>query len=356
MCEAGIRDGAFPGAAFAVGTPDAMGIGVAGRQRYDADSPVIEINTIWDLASVSKVVGTTSAALLLHEEGSLDLDATVQSIVPEFEGEGKDRVTVRDLLLHRSGLAAYRNYVNTHSTQEAVRRSILRERLVYPTGTRTVYSCLGFVVLQRVIEAVASRGIDRFLADRLFGPAGMSDAGYCPARSVWPRCAPTEPPEPWRAKFRSVPIPESMPYPFIQGEVHDPVAFCQGGVSGNAGVFASIQDMAAFGLVLVRGGQGASRQIFCSEKLAQWTSRAEARSSRALGWDTRNDESSCGQRFGPKSFGHTGFTGTSIWVDPDRKMFAALLTNRVHPTAANLKITPFRKRFHDAVVDVVSGG
>ncbi|MFQ3587584.1 MAG: serine hydrolase domain-containing protein [Fimbriimonadaceae bacterium] len=356
LCEEGIRDGAFPGAAFAVGTPDSLGLGVAGRQRFDAESPAVDPGTIWDLASLSKVVGTTSAALFLHEEGNLDLDASVVSFLPEFQGEGKNRVTVRDLLLHRSGLPAYRNYVNTHSSQEAVRRSIVRERLVYPTGERTVYSCLGFVVLQRVIESVAGCGIDRFLADRLFGPLGMSRAGYCPERAVWPRCAPTEPPEPWRAKFRSVPIPESMPYPFVQGEVHDPVAFCQGGVSGNAGLFASIEDMAAFGLMLVRGGQGPSRQIFCSAKLSEWTRRATNSSSRALGWDTRSDDSSCGPRFGPRSYGHTGFTGTSIWVDPERSLFAVLLTNRVHPTAANLKITPFRKRFHDAVVDVVPGG
>lgn len=352
LCNVGIRDRAFPGAAFAVGTPDAVATGWAGRQLYDPRSRPIDGRTIWDLASLSKVVGTTSAALMLHEEGRLELDAPVQSYLPAFEGEGKDKVSVRDLLLHRSGLPAYRNYVNTHSSQEAVRRSIVRERLVYPTGSRTVYSCIGFVVLQRLVESIAGTSLDRFLNERLFGPLGMRVSSYCPDRSVWPRCAPTEPPEPWRAKFRTKPIPDSMPYPFIQGEVHDPVAFCQGGVSGNAGVFASVQDMAAFGQMLVRNGQGESRQIFCADKLSQWTRRADSRSSRTLGWAVRTASSSSGLRFGPRSYGHTGFTGTSIWVDPDRQLFAVLLTNRVHPTASNLKITDFRIRFHDAVIDV----
>ncbi len=354
LCEQGVREGVFPGAAFAFGTARKSAFGFAGRHRYETDSPKVSARTFFDLASVSKVLGTTTAAMVLCDDGSLDLDAPVHAYVREFQGLGKDKVAVRNLLLHDSGLPAYASYQKDAPSPEETVHRLLAEELRKPCGADTVYSCVNAITLQKVVESVAGLPLDRLLRARVFDPLGMGSTHFNPGASLKSYCAPTERIESWR---RNVRVKRGSAYAadeqWIQGEVHDPLAFLLGGVSGNAGLFAPAGDVARFLQEVLRCLAGRKSAVFTTATLAAWTKRASNASSRALGWDTKSPEgSSAGKVFSEASFGHTGYTGTSVWVDPKRGLFAALLTNRVHPSAANEKIAEFRPRFHDLAAEL----
>ena len=318
----GISAGGYPGAAVVVGRG---GFSVVkrgyGHLGWTADSPPADEHSIYDLASLTKVVGTTSAIMVLYDEGKIDLDAPVRNYLPAFSGGAKDRVTVRHLLLHRSGLPAGRDLWRLTSSPAEARRAVIETPLGCAPGVCYEYSDLGADVLGFIVEAVSGQRLDAFLTQRVYGPLGMNDTYFRPPAPLRNRIAPTE-----------VAPPRGYP---LRGEVHDENAYALGGVAGHAGLFSSAADLSIFAQTLLNGGQYAGIRVFADSTVRLFTRREAG--SRALGWDTCTGGStsgSCGSLMGESAFGHTGFTGTSMWMDPERNMFVVLLTNRVYEARA----------------------
>jgi len=306
--------------------------------HYGADDPrPVTPETIYDLASLTKVIGLTTAAMMLVDQGKLDLDAPVQRYVPAFQGANKDRVTIRHLLTHSSGMPAWRPLYAEAKTREEALALVDTTALLKQPGDTFVYSDLGAITLTQAVEAITGQRLNDFLDARLFGPLGMTSTGFLPPQSWRDRIAPTENDTVFRHRL-------------LRGEVHDENAGRLGGVSGHAGLFSTAPDLAVFAEWLLR-----LRRID-SLHVRDFSHRQgiPAGSSRALGWDTPSELSSAGTKMGPNAFGHTGFTGTSIWFDPDRNLFIILLTNRVNPTRANTKILQVRRRVADLVNDALT--
>jgi serine-type D-Ala-D-Ala carboxypeptidase len=316
----GITAGGYPGAAVVVGRKGAVVWERSfGRLSWETSSPHVTTDgTIYDLASLSKVIGTTTAIMVLYDEGRVLLDAPVVTYLPEFTGGYKDSVTVRQLLEHRSGLPAGRDLWRLAHTPDEARALVLDAPLVCRPGDCYIYSDLGADVLGLIVESVTGEPLDRFLTERVFQPLGMNDTYYRPADSLKSRVAPTE-----------VNPPRGYP---LQGEVHDENAYALGGVAGHAGLFSTARDLSIFAQMMLNGGEFNGVRIVSDSTVALFTRRAAG--SRALGWDTCDGEGGCGRFLGDHAYGHTGFTGTSIWLDPDRQMFVILLTNRVHAARA----------------------
>lgn len=337
--------GAFPGGVLAVGNEHALThLHPFGRLSYAPEARLVTADTLYDLASLTKVVATTTMAMILVDEGRLRLDQPVQEALPEFQGPGKEAVTVRHLLTHSSGLDATAPLFREIRGRPAYVERIAAMDLVYPPGSRSVYSDLGVILLGEILERASGRPLETFVRERVLGPLRMSHTGFRPPPRLRRRIAPTEN-DPWRGRM-------------IQGEVHDENAFAMDGVAPHAGLFGTGGDLARFARMLLNGGVLEGRRIVSSQTLELFTSRAEIpESDRALGWDTRSAEgSSAGTLFSERSFGHTGFTGTSIWIDPDRQLFVILLTNRVHPTRENNLIREVRPAVADAVVRALYAG
>lgn len=360
VIESGIAEGAFPGAAYAIGHAGQVHVNALGRYMYCPDSPEVKTDTLWDMASCSKVVGCTTAAMILFDQGQLKLDRTVASVLPDFAQNDKGHITVRNLLLHNSGLLADLHDVPQYTTAEDFVNALFASKLAYPTGTKMVYSDLSMITLGKMIEKITSQPLDAFVHANVLAPLDMRDSLYAPPPDLRPRCAPTEYIEPWRTKLRDLrhetftPTPGCHPdtHLYIQGEVHDPSADVLNGISGNAGLFSTAPDLATFATMMISEGTFWGRRIVKADTVRTWTQRQSDASSRALGWDTKTPGehySSAGSKFSTHSFGHTGYTGTSIWIDPVNQMFAILLTNRVHPTSNNNKLTHVRPKFADAV-------
>jgi len=330
-------DSAFPGATIAVGYGDSVVL-LAAVGHYGADDkrPVTP-GTIYDLASLTKVIGLTTAAMMLVDQGKLDLDAPVQRYVPAFQGANKDRVTIRHLLTHSSGMPAWRPLYAEAKTRDEALALVDTTALLRQPGDTFIYSDLGAMVLTQAVEAITGQRLNVFLASRLFGPLGMQSTRYLPPERWRERIAPTEKDTVFRHRL-------------LRGEVHDENAGRLGGVSGHAGLFSTAPDLATFAHWFLR------LRAIDSLNAREFTRRQgiPAGSSRALGWDTPSELSSAGTKMGPNAFGHTGFTGTSIWFDPDRNVFIILLTNRVNPTRANAKILQVRRRLADLVNDVLT--
>jgi len=308
-----------------------------GRFTYDAGSPEVTAETIFDLASVSKVVGTTAMAMLLYERGHLDLDVPVAGIIPQFaKGDlRRQDVTVRMLLAHSSGLPAYvRLYRDAH-TREQLLEAALAVPLEADPDTRAAYSDIGFIILGAALERIADEPLDRFCAREVFGPLGMHHTAYCPPAQLRASIPPTQDDREFRGRI-------------IQGEVQDENASVLGGVAGHAGVFSNAADLAVFAHCMLQGG----RPILRPDTVELFTRRHGA-SSRALGWDTPSTPSQSGKYFSPRSFGHLGYTGTSLWIDPERRLAIVLLTNRTCPDTKSQLIKQVRPQFHDAVVEAL---
>ena len=339
-----VAEGAFPGGVLVVGHDgDVVYTTAVGVYGEDDPTPVTD-STIYDLASLTKVIGLTTAVMMLVAEGELDLDRPVQYYLPEFRGPGKDAVLVRHLLTHTSGLPAWVPlYLQTETREEAI-RSVLETPLEAPAGTRYVYSDLGAITLAQVVERVTRQPLDELLQQRVFGPLGMRHTRYLPPLEWLPFIAPTER-DPWRGRV-------------LRGEVHDENAARLGGVSGHAGLFSNGPDLARFAEWLLDAYHGRlgprSPAFLPADVVRGFTSKQPGPegSTRALGWDTPTPggPSSAGTRMSPNSFGHTGFTGTSIWIDPEREVFIILLTNRVHPTRENRALLPLRGIVADSVM------
>ena len=337
--------GAFPGAVLAVGRHGRLAVlAPVGHYGVDDRRPV-EAGTLYDLASLTKVVALTTACMILVDEGRLALDAPVARYVPEFRGSMKDRVTVRHLLTHSAGLDAdLPLYTETASRRPAL-AAVDTTTLLAPPGTSYRYSDLSAIVLMQVVEQVTGEPLDHWVDTRVFGPLGMPATRFLPPASWRDRVAPTEHDTVFRHRW-------------LRGEVHDESAARLGGVSGNAGLFSNALDLSRFAAMLLNGGAWDTLQLIRAETVAEFTTRQNIPpgSTRALGWDTPADSgySSAGTKLSRRSFGHTGFTGTSIWMDPDRDLFIILLTNRVNPTRANTAILRIRARVADLVAEAVT--
>jgi CubicO group peptidase (beta-lactamase class C family) len=361
-----INDGAFPGAAFAVHHKGRVRKRFFGRQTYCPESREIDESTLWDLASLTKVVATTSVAMILHDRGKLDIDRKLTEVIPEFLGDGKDKITFRDLLVHDAGLKPDIPYIERYFDQDSILEAIFAEPLEYETGTKMVYSDLSMILMAQAMQRITGETLDTFAQKHVFGPLEMRQTRFSPAAldrrtgesmpDLCDRCAPTETLDPWRKKLRDrrFTSPEQIRLfggspAYIQAEVHDPTAAVLEGVAGHAGLFSTLDDLVRFVAGLTAG------KVAKRATVAAWTKCQSSLSSRGLGWDTKSDPSSAGTLFGDRSFGHTGYTGTSIWCDPENHVYAVLLTNRVHPTSDNDKIRAVRPAFHDAIFQAAVG-
>lgn len=294
-------------------------------------------HTVYDLASLTKVIATTTLAMQAVEEARLDLDLPVQHYLPAFRGPGKERVTVRHLLTHSSGLRADSPLWRQTPGADSALRFVNALPLDTVPGARMVYSDMGAIVLGEVIERVLGGPLDRLARDRIFAPLGMSSTRFRPPESWIPRIAATEYDTAWRRRI-------------VRGEVHDEKAAWLRGVAGHAGLFGSALDVLTFGewlLARVHSGTGQAKAFVRRQGVVPG-------STRALGWDTAAPGNSAGTLLGPDSFGHTGFTGTSIWIDPGKDLVIVLLTNRVNPTRNNPRIGPLRIAVADAVVRLLA--
>ena len=348
LIEGYLEKGAFPGGVYLVAqNGKILHQRAFGKQSYDLGSPPVQHDTIYDLASLTKVIATTTAAMILVDEDRLDLDAKVQSYLPRFQGPGKDQITVRHLLTHSSGIdwwaALYKEIPESEKDfRKAFLDRVYAMELKSTPGTEMKYSDLGIVLLGEILERVSGRPLDAFVKERVWRPLGMKDTGWRPAKGLLPRIAPTEK-DGWRGRT-------------VHGEVHDENAFALGGVAPHAGLFGTAGDLARFAQMMLWKGVYANQRIVAPDTAELFTRAANLPpgSSRALGWDTKSPQgSSAGQLFSNGSFGHTGFTGTSIWIDPERQLFLILLTNRVHPTRDNTQIREVRPALADAVIRAV---
>jgi serine-type D-Ala-D-Ala carboxypeptidase len=359
LMDAGIAGGVFPGGALLVHARGrTVHLSFHGHRSLEPPGGPVDAQTCFDLASLTKILVTAPLVLLSVQRGRLALAEPVHRILAEYTGQGRESITARMLLDHSSGLAAWRPYYETVRSavadrsakvrgREAVRRLVAAEAPEALPGSRTLYSDLNFILLDWILERIHGQPIDTLFGEWLAGPLGLGSLFFVDLTLMAPaararqgrvfaateRC-------PWRERT-------------LIGEVHDDNAFVMGGVSGHAGLFGTAQDVAALADVwlasfLRTGGvfeQGLVQQF--------WRRSGPAGSTRALGFDTPSPRASqAGDRFGPRTVGHLGFTGTSLWIDPDRELIVVLLTNRVHPTRANEAIKQFRPVLHERVADL----
>jgi beta-glucosidase-like glycosyl hydrolase/CubicO group peptidase (beta-lactamase class C family) len=351
VIEAAMQDKAFPGATLAIGNHGKVSLHAFGRLTYEAKSPHVTTDTMYDIASLTKVVATTTLTAKLAEGDfpvRLDLDAKVQRYLPEWasgpQPEWRQRVTVRHLLTHTSGLPPFKEYWRTSKSKQDTLDKIFAEPLDYEPGTKEVYSDLGIILMAEIIERLTGKTLDSLAREYVFSPLAMRDSMYNPPKKIWPSIAPTE-------------IDNQYRHHLIQGEVHDENAAAIGGVSGHAGVFSTAPDLAKFCQMLLNGGVYGHQRILRRATVREFTTPQQLSSgTRTLGWAAPTEGGSSGHFFSAHSFGHTGFTGTSIWIDPDRQVFVVLLTNRVYPTRENQKHIKVRVALHDAVMQALGYG
>ena len=335
-----IRDSAFPGAQVVVVKDGAIAYNrLFGSLDYSPESPSVDGTTIYDIASLTKVIATTSAIMKLYDEGLLNIDDSVVQYIPAFGNRGKETITIRNLLLHNAGLPAFKRLYLTCTSPEQVLDSVYNTELIYTPGDSTVYSDFGFIVLGKIVEKISGVTLDRYVDSVFFKPLKMGRTMFNPPESLWESIVPTELDTVVRKKL-------------VRGIVHDENAWTLGGVSGHAGLFSTASDLAIFMQMLMNGGHYGGKQYLKPETIQLFTTKQGTKSTRAFGWDTKtvNGYSSAGKLFSATSFGHTGFTGTSIWTDPEREIFVILLTNRIYPTRNNPKIMQIRPAVHDVVM------
>ena len=363
----------FPAASVAI-THNAslVALKAFGQFTYEPDSPVTQSSTLFDLASLTKVAATTTMAMILYERGLLDLDAPVIGVVPELAADStghadprRREVTFRMLLAHSSGLPAYEKlFLKAHSRDELLRAAFTTPLSADP-GDQAEYSDIGFIILGTALERLCEESLDSFCRREVFGPLSMAHTTFNPSARMKEQIPPTADDRAFRHRI-------------IQGEVQDENAFVLGGVAPHAGLFSTAGDIALFALAMLQSetaesnenfhfepagaNAAASREtsrssklILRPETLALFTRRQPSprESSRALGWDTPSSPSQSGKYFGPRSFGHLGYTGTSLWIDPDRQLSITLLTNRTWPDCSNQAIRQLRPKFHDAIIEAL---
>jgi CubicO group peptidase (beta-lactamase class C family) len=342
IVRVGLEQGAAPGAALAVARYGRLvHLKGYGATDYAPGAPAVDATTMYDLASLTKVVATTTAAMILEEEGKLDLSRAVSSYLPEFNAPDKAAITVRMLLTHRGGLEAFAPLWKEWHGRAEYLAQINARPLANPPNTKVVYSDWDFILMGMIVERITGTTLDAFTAERVFGPLGMTSTRFTPDT--------TDKALMQRITYTALDTLRGQ----LHGTVHDPNAWALGGVSGHAGLFSSVRDLAVFVQMLMNGGTYAGVRIVKPTTVARWTSSQDLGSSRALGWDTPSAVSSAGRFFSPRSFGHTGYTGTSIWVDPERGLFVVLLTNRVNSRGEATRHTQLRRDVADAVQSAI---
>jgi len=310
-------------------------------------------DSIFDLASLTKPIATTTMAMILYQRGLLELEAPVYGIVPEFLMDDVRRrsVTFRMLLAHASGLPAYEQLFRKARTRDELLRAAFSMPLSADPGTRAEYSDIGFILLGVALERIAAEPLNTFCQREIFGPLGMSNTTFNPPPDLRSQIPPTADERESTAANAATPR-STYRNRIIQGEVQDENAFVLGGVAGHAGLFSTAEDVAIFANAMLAGGSPVVRP----ETVALFTRResAPAGTSRALGWDTPSAPSQSGKHLGPRSYGHLGYTGTSLWIDHGQDLSITLLTNRTWPDCSNQAIKQVRPKVHDAIVEALN--
>lgn len=344
VLEQAIAAQAFPGCAFGVLASGAVVLqGGLGHFTYEAESRAVEPGTLFDVASVTKVAATTAAAMLLGERGRLDVDTKLGEYLPEFvahrtPGDPAREITLRHLLAHSSGLPGYVEFFRTAPDRDSLLRACFDLHLEAAPGTRTEYSDPGFILLGKALEALSGEPLDIFAKREIFAPLGLSSTCFNPLPELRAAIPPTEEDKKFRRRQ-------------IQGEVQDENAWVLGGVSGHAGLFSNVPDLLRFAAAILEPmQQRLTKGLFARETVEMFARRqAPAGSSRALGWDTPSTNSSSGRHFSPRSIGHLGYSGCSLWIDLDAAVAVVLLTNRTWPDRGSQLIRQVRPAFHNAV-------
>jgi serine-type D-Ala-D-Ala carboxypeptidase len=346
VLERAIAERAFPGASFGVlAGGQVLALDGVGNSTYDQAAEAITASTVYDLASLTKVIAPTAMAMLLHQNGSLQLDQPLASILPAFaQGEApgsvRHQVTLRLLLTHASGLPGYVRLFEGLDGREQLLDACLRLPLEYAPGSRAEYSDPGFILLGEALEVIAGEGLERFCSREIFGPLSMTSTCF-------------RPPPDWRLFIPPTEEDLTFRHRIIQGEVQDENCFVLGGIGGHAGLFSNALDPLLYAQCLL-DEQG----LFARETVQLFTTRTELPpgSSRALGWDTPSQPSSSGRFFSGHSAGHLGYAGTSLWIDFERRLAIVLLTNRTWPARQSQAIRVVRPGFHDAVMEALDRG
>lgn len=355
-----VRQHAFPGAVLAAGHEGRLAILSAGRLDYSKESPPATAETIYDLASLTKPVATATAAMILADRGMLRLDRPVADYLPDFLQpfvtsvdplyDARNEVTVRHLLAHTSGLPAYEKFFVRAREKSHVLEEVLALPLEETPGRKTIYSDPGFILLGEIVERASGERLDAWCKKEIFEPLRMQDTCFNPAQDRWQQIAPTE-------------LDESFRNRLIRGEVQDENAWVMGGVAGHAGLFGTAGDMASFCRMMLQEGKPDGSQLVQPTTIREFTQAGhvaegalQEASGRGLGWDKPSEPSSSGRYFSRRSYGHLGFTGTSLWIDPQKALFVILLTNRIHPSRSNEAIRQVRPAVHDAVVEALESG
>jgi serine-type D-Ala-D-Ala carboxypeptidase len=364
ILQEAINQQSFPAASLAVTREGSLvALKALGSFTYEAGAPsfasfakepalslpkggkdAVHPTTLFDLASLTKVVATTTTAMLLYERGLLDLDAPVSAIIPEFTTDAakdprRHEVTLRMLLSHSSGLPAHEKFFLKARTRDELLQAAFTTPLEANPATRADYSDIGFIILGIALERLADESLDRFCQREIFAPLGMTNTTFNPPLEIRAKIPPTEDDQTFRKRL-------------IQGEVQDENAGILGGVAAHAGLFSTAEDLAKFAQTMLKHGS----PILRPETVALFTRREStmAGTTRALGWDTPSAPSQSGKYFSPQSFGHLGYTGTSLWIDPTRQLSVTLLTNRTWPECSNQSIKQIRPKFHDAIIEALN--
>jgi CubicO group peptidase (beta-lactamase class C family) len=343
------KDRAFPGAYVVIG--DSRGVlaeGSVGHLDWRRSSKP-NAHTLWDLASLTKVIGTTSAMMQLVEQGRVNIDTTVQAYLPDWTGPNQELVTVRHLLTHRSGLPSFKPYDTLTHDPDSLASLLYHTGLQRMPGERMVYSDIGALVMGRIIERVSGERLDQYLAGHVFTQLGMYETMFRPSPYLFDRIAPTE--------------VDTLRGGLVRGRVHDERAYYMSGIAAHAGLFSSAFDLERFATMMLNTGTLDSARVFAPATITRFTVFEDSMShNRALGWqkpmrrsmaDSTLSSPWAGHFMSSEAYGHTGFTGTSIAIDPTLDLYIILLSNRVNPTRANTKIGGVRNRLADAVVTAV---
>jgi CubicO group peptidase (beta-lactamase class C family) len=360
LIDDGIRSQAFPSAVLIVGSSKGIIYQNAyGRLTYGEESEATTLRTIYDLASVTKVIATTAAVMQLYDAGKIDLNAPVYQYIPEFGNNGKNDITVYNLLVHNSGLTAWTPFYqdpNMDSPQK-VKNAIFNCAKEYETGTRTLYSDYNAFLLGEIVERISGLKLDQFCKDNIFNKLNMTDTYYLVPMSEDYRIAPTENDTYWRNQL-------------LVGYVHDELAAILEGVSGNAGLFSTGPDLFKFMQMMLNNGrftderrmspQALQDTMFTNTTVELFTAKATGlgyANTRALGWETKPEPTkyppACGNKFSSNCFGHTGYTGTSVWCDKEKDLIVIFLTNRVYPTRSSEEVRSIRPKLHDEICRIL---
>jgi CubicO group peptidase (beta-lactamase class C family) len=340
VIEHGLADRAFPAAVVEVGSrAGPLWQEAFGRLTFDPDSSAASVETVFDLASLTKVLATSTVAMRLLDTGSIRLTDRVSERLPEWRGQDREAVTLRDLLAHSSGLTNWLPFYRDYSGRSDFQQAICSLPLEYIPGSQSIYSDLGFILLAFVLEDAGRTRFDQLAISALSGLTS-SPMMFNPPPGLRPRIAPTKI-DPWRGRL-------------LVGEVDDENCWALGGAAGHAGLFGTAIAIGDVARLILAALKGDDARVAEPDTVRTFVTRAGAISSRALGWDTMLSTSSCGSKMSARAFGHTGFTGTSLWIDPEADVYVVLLTNRVHPTRENTMIQQIRPAFHDAVMGSLS--